>query len=142
MDIENPNKEQEKEQLRRTKLLIVDDIEIYTKSLEVVFKKDVGVLTANSLESAKKILEESEKEIGCVITDIQLTQGGSEGLELIKFIKENYPDINVIANSSEQEYIDEALKIGADESFKKPIDVLEIRKSVLENFEDTKDSSK
>jgi DNA-binding NtrC family response regulator len=142
MNIENQNinDEEKKELLKRTKLLLVDDEVAYTKSLDIIFKKKLTTLIAQSLEEAKNNLELYGNEIGCVITDIELSPDNPQGLELITFIKENYPEINVIANSSEQKYVDEAIKLGANAGFKKPIDLVEVIKTVMPIFESDKKS--
>ena len=99
--------------LKKT-LLIVDDSQLIIERLSDALKDHETVkiiLTATGYSEAVEVL--SKKEAGIVLLDIQLS--GKNGIDLLKFIVNEYPDINVImcSNLSSDYYIKLCKKIGA-----------------------------
>ena len=95
-------------------LLIVDDSQLIIERLSDALKDHETVkiiLTATGYSEAVEVL--SKKEAGIVLLDIQLS--GKNGIDLLKFIVKEYPDINVImcSNLSSDYYIKLCKKIGA-----------------------------
>ena len=99
--------------LKKT-LLIVDDSLLIIERLSDALKDQETVkkiLTAGNYSEAVEVL--SKKEAGIVLLDIQLS--GKNGIDLLKFIVKEYPDINVImcSNLASNYYIKLCKKIGA-----------------------------
>ena len=116
------------------KILIVDDEKNMCRSLEILLSAE-GYKTS-SCERADIALKVLEKEdIDLVVTD--LTMPGMNGMDLLKKIKELYPNTQVImmtAYSTVQSAI-EAIKIGAYDYLIKPFsddDILMSAKKALE----------
>ena len=99
--------------LKKT-LLIVDDSLLIIERLSDALKDQETVkkiLTAGNYSEAVEVL--SKNETGIVLLDIQLS--GKNGIDLLKFIVKEYPDINVImcSNLASEYYIKLCKKIGA-----------------------------
>lgn len=116
------------------KILIVDDEKNMCRSLEILLSTD-GYKTC-SCERAEIALKVLEKEsIDLVITD--LTMPGMNGMDLLKRVKELYPNTQVImmtAYSTVQSAI-EAIKIGAYDYLIKPFSDDDILMSVKKALE-------
>lgn len=113
----------------KEKILIVDDIEDYLRSLENVLKRDYEVLTAKSLEEAK---EKAKEGIDIALIDIRLSEEdmtNRDGLVFLEWLKMNYPDIPAVVMSAYQEFdlAVDALNLGAKYFLKKPINLLELK---------------
>ena len=111
-------------------LLIVDDIEDYLSSLERLLNKDYNVITARSLSEAKE--KTSIEKLDIAIVDIRLSEedvNNKDGLLLLKWMKEQYPDIPVIMMSAYKDFNSAvaALNHGAKHFLKKPINVSELQ---------------
>ena len=127
----------EKMKESKAKILIVDDIEDYLRSLENVIKKDYEVLTAKSLEEAK---EKAKEVIDIALIDIRLSEedmANRDGLVFLEWLKMNYPDIPAVVMSAYQEFdlAVDALNLGAKYFLKKPINLVELKgtlKTLLE----------
>lgn len=70
-------------------ILIVEDIQSIREGIKDLLAMDYKVFDAENYDSAVEILK-SEK-INLVITDIRMP--GKSGLDLVKYIQKNYPDI-------------------------------------------------
>ncbi|MGC8763080.1 MAG: response regulator [Acidobacteriota bacterium] len=107
------------------KILVVDDESATAFGLKALMEtEEVKVLTATSLQSAKRILEREKVDV--LLTDIRLTGTlGSEGLELLEFTKANYPDTRVILMTGygDPAVMEKAHKLGADCYFEKPVEL-------------------
>ncbi|HOJ52729.1 MAG TPA: sigma-54 dependent transcriptional regulator [Syntrophales bacterium] len=105
--------------MRRT-ILIVDDEESILKSLGAILTDEgYEVLTAESGEQALKIIDEELPSL--VLLDIWLP--GIDGLEVLKRIKSEYPQIMVIMMSGHGtiETAVRATKLGAFDFIEKPL---------------------
>ena len=116
------------------KILIVDDEKNMCRSLEILLESETNckVSSVTSAEAALKVLDKTDYDL--VVTD--LTMPGMNGMELLRSIKENYPQTQVImmtAYSSVQSAI-EAIKIGAYDYLLKPFSddefLLSVRKAL------------
>lgn len=107
------------------KILVVDDESATAFGLKALMEtEEVRVLTATNLETAKRILE-SEK-VDVLLTDVRLTGTlGSEGLELLEFVKAAYPETRVILMTGygDPAVMEKAHKMGADCYFEKPVEL-------------------
>lgn len=93
-------------------ILVVDDMRDYREMLSIILQeKGYVVHTASCINEAIKIIKSREIEI--VVTDLIMKD--ETGIQLLKWIKENYPEIGVILVTAygTVETAVEALKIGA-----------------------------
>lgn len=115
-------------------LLIIDDEKGLLEVLNVVFRKEgYEVRTATSGAEGLDIL--NSKAIDLVITDIRMPH--ISGMEVLKYVKENQPEIPVIvitAYGSIAQAV-EALKAGALDYIVKPFDVEELKILVARGLE-------
>jgi two-component system, NtrC family, response regulator len=127
-------------------ILLVDDEQRMCRSLQILLEGegDFSIFTANNADEALKILE--KKPVDLVVTDLTMP-GGMDGMALLKRIRSDYPETQVImmtAYSTVQSAI-EAIKIGAQDYLVKPFDdnqfimavkkALEISQLKTENLE-------
>jgi DNA-binding NarL/FixJ family response regulator len=111
------------ENLSRATLLIVDDslliIERLIDSLKD-HKTVKNIFTAFNYSEAVKMLGEIKTDI--VLLDIQLS--GKNGIDLLKFIGKEYPDIKVImcSNLTSDYYVKLCKKLGAKQFIDKSKD--------------------
>jgi len=104
---------------RKGKILVVDDIKA---TLEVIQRNLTGagytVFTAHNVYDAIKFLEATPVEL--VITDIKMPK--VSGIDLIKHIRDNYKDMEIIAITGYPTIHGaiESVKAGADEYLPKP----------------------
>lgn len=113
------------------RLLIVEDEETLRASLKRVFSKDG--YQAEAVENAEAALEMLEKDIyDIIITDIILP--GIDGIELLKRIKEKFPDqiVIIVTAYASLETAVEALRAGAYDYVVKPI-IHEELKQIVKN---------
>lgn len=113
------------------RLLIVEDEETIREYLAVMLKKDgYEIYQASNGVQAQEILR--KKVIDLVLTDIQMPE--MDGLTLLKWIKQSWPEIEVIMITAfgSIEGAVEAIKNGAFHYVTKPFKIEEIR-SVVDN---------
>ena len=98
------------------KVLLVDDENLLLDSLDIILSLNnmevVG--KANDGKAAMKILDSMDKS--CDIALVDLNMKGMGGIELIKRIKENYPEIKILVLTTfyDDKNITEAIAGGAD----------------------------
>lgn len=119
------------------KIMIVDD----EKDVEILFRQQfrrevkegrVELCYAFSGEEALQYLNQSSPpDVVWVLSDINMP--GMNGLELLKALKERYPDIRVsmITAYSDDQNFKTAMSTGAEHYFTKPIDFDQVKKDVL-----------
>ncbi len=110
-----------------SKLLLIDDEEAIVRVLSISLKSDgYDVLTAYSGEEGIGVFLKESPDI--VLTDIKMP--GMDGIEVLKRVKENNPDAEVIiiTGHGDMHSAIEALKLGASDFINKPFrdEVLEI----------------
>ena len=101
------------------KILVVDDEPSVTGSLELILSgAGFEVLTAHSFADSTKILKHTQADL--VITDLRLSD--ASGIDLIKHIKRNTPDVEVILMTAygSLDVTIEAIKAGAYYYLEKP----------------------
>jgi DNA-binding NtrC family response regulator len=110
-------------------VLIVDDEKsfrtLYSQTVNVL---DVNVITVASGEDALELIKNQTPNI--VISDVRMT--GINGIELLKKVKENFPDLPfllVTAYASIRDAVS-SLKYGAIDYLEKPIDLDELQAAV------------
>jgi len=115
------------------KMMIVDDEETLTYSLYQSFilaQQNFEVVTAASGEEASEKLRSSKFDL--VITDISMP--GMSGIELLTYIKKNYPETEVIIMTAygSEEKREEAMKNGARYYIEKPFEIREFKQLVMD----------
>jgi two-component system response regulator PilR (NtrC family) len=113
----------------KSKILVVDDEVSIREFLDIMLKKEgYEVTLAEDGQKAKDIL--SKKSFDMVISDLQMPN--VTGLELLKFVKDSYPDIvfMMITAFGTTETAVEAMKIGAYDYITKPFKLDEVRLNI------------
>lgn len=116
------------------KILIVDDEPTILLTLSYALRsKDVDVITASRLEPAEEALKKHTFDL--VIADIRMSgMLGEEGLELLTYIKRNWPSTRVIIMTAHgtDEIRQDAYERGAVHYYQKPVDIRELMQKIEE----------
>jgi YesN/AraC family two-component response regulator len=119
--------------------MIVDD----ERDVEILFRQQfrkevrdglIDLCYAFSGEEALEYLKSlSPPDVVCILSDINMP--GINGLELLKLVKEKYPQIRVsmITAYGDEYNFKTAMSTGAEHYFTKPIDFVQIKRDML-NF--------
>lgn len=119
-------------------LLIVDDEKAYARSLAFALKRDFETITASSLDEALNRLKEGN--IRAALLDVRLDENDSsnkDGLRILEWINQNCPVVQsfVMTSYKDEGYREEAVKLGAQYFFDKPIDILQMRAILKEKMD-------
>ena len=111
------------------KILIIDDIEDYLFSLKNALKDEYEIITAKTLDEAKK---KTSKDIDIALIDIRLSEKdvtNRDGLIYLEWLKMNYPETHAVIMSAYKEFdlAVDALNLGAEYFLKKPINLTELK---------------
>lgn len=114
-------------------VLLVDDIPEYVDTMELNLPDECRAVAAYSSEAAKKNMAKEQPALA--VLDVRLNEADAEnreGLELLKWIKANYPSVPVIMISAyrEFEFEAESLDLGAEYFLRKPVQPDEFRECV------------
>lgn len=116
------------------KILIVDDEPTILLTLSYALRsRDVDVITASRLEPAEEALKKHTFDL--VIADIRMSgMLGEEGLELLTYIKRNWPGTKVIIMTAHgtDEVRQDAYARGAVHYYQKPVDIRELMQKIEE----------
>jgi two-component system response regulator PilR (NtrC family) len=110
----------------KPRILVVDDEESIREFLNIMLKKEGYEVTC--VEDGQKAMDLLKKKtFEMVISDLQMPH--VTGLELLKFVKENYPDLlfMLITAFGTTETAVEAMKLGAYDYITKPFKLDEVR---------------
>ena len=113
------------------KILVVDDLAINRELIrEALCDCEYEISEAETASGALERLEHRETDL--VITDVRMP--GMSGVELLKRLHRDYPDIVVVLISAFASISDavEAMKLGAQHYLSRPLDIDEL-KSVIEH---------
>ena len=117
-----------------TSILIVDDEPTILLTLSYALRsKSVEVITASRLEPAEEALK--KQDIDLVIADIRMSgMLGEEGLELLTYIKRNWPGTRVIVMTAHgtDEVRQDAFERGAVHYYQKPVDIRVLMRKIEE----------
>jgi len=121
----------------------IDDSPTITKHLNYLFKKHdeiEWVGHAFDLAEGKKIIKSQLPDV--ILLDIMVNE--ESGFELLHFIKQNYPDIEVymLSNLSDEIYIKKSKQQGASQFIDKSFDFESISSLLLKKYEDKKSEQK
>ena len=107
-----------------SKVLLVDDEREFVQTLsERLLMRDMGSAVAYDGESALAMIHEHEDEPEVMILDLKMP--GSDGIEVLKRVKQTRPEIEVIiltGHGSEQDRRN-CLELGAFAYLQKPVDI-------------------
>jgi CheY-like chemotaxis protein len=104
------------------KILVVDDEEIARASLAFALRAGLSgciVLPAGSGWEALEVL--ASETVDLVITDLRMPE--MDGLELILFLRRNFPGLPAIVVSGRTNATEEAIKVGSLDCFTKPFNM-------------------
>ena len=108
------------------KILILDDEEIVVTRLKATLEKE-GYVVETFIDSqiAKKRIEENKFDI--VVTDLKMAN--IDGMQLFHFVKEKYPDTEVILISgfATLNVVKDALQEGVRDVIAKPFKISQIK---------------
>ncbi|EWG12799.1 response regulator [Cytobacillus firmus] len=126
-----------------TKLLIADDEQIEREGLEVILQKafpDVEISQAKNGKMAVQLAKELYPDL--ILMDIQMP--GMNGLEAIKLISEDDPDIKFIMITAFDtfDYARQAIKLGVKDYLLKPSKITEIEATVGKVLEEIEEERK
>ena len=115
------------------KLLIVDDEQGSREALRLIFSQEYTVLLAATAEEAQAIL--SREQVALTLLDVVMP--GRSGLDLLRQIHADHPDLPVIMVSASTAIppVVEAIRQGAVDFVGKPFDVENIRHVVRRALE-------
>lgn len=105
---------------KRTKVLLIEDDELFRESIIDYLDEEYEVLAADSAEEALRLLKEQSPELA--LLDINLP--GMDGMEFLKKVKpleSNLPVIMLTASESIPKVV-ESVKLGAYDYLTKPLD--------------------
>jgi DNA-binding response OmpR family regulator len=112
-----------------TQVLVVDDERFFREALRELLDGDghAVVLAANAAEALDAA---EDPRVGVVVLDIQLPD--QSGLTVLRVLREKRPSLRVVMLSAhtDQEYVLEALRLGACDYLAKPLHEEEVRLSV------------
>jgi CheY-like chemotaxis protein len=120
------------------KIMVVDDEQDMKLLFEQRFRKEIksgqiAFLFAFSGEEARDYLKSNGAEdVNQILSDINMP--GMNGLELLKWIKNNYPELKVamITAYGDQNNYDQAIEYGCDDYMTKPINFDRLKEKVLQ----------
>ncbi|MCK4856985.1 MAG: response regulator [candidate division Zixibacteria bacterium] len=113
------------DKLNKPVILVVDDEEIMRNVIAKMLKgRGYEIETADSTLTALELLK--SRSFDLVISDVQMP--GRNGFELLKEVKQTYPEIVVImmTGHSDTYTIKDALMLGAEEYIAKPFKHYEV----------------
>ena len=108
------------------KILIVEDDELMIKILKFILNKE-GYQLSVVMDGLSAVEQIHSINPDMVITDLMLPY--KSGLEVIRFVKENFKKTPIIVLSSlgeEEHSVSEAFKLGADDFIAKPFNPNEL----------------
>lgn len=123
------------------KILVIDDDIDFLSSLERYLRSEFSILTALSVEDARKLLV---ADISLILLDIRLKNNdpnNREGIDFLKEVKSEYPEIPVIMVTAwgDIDTAVEAMKLGAADFIQKGrVDIREYKKVINNVLEKTR----
>jgi len=122
-------------------VLVVDDEEFVLDTAQQTLETaGYEVLTALDAEAALRLVDEHGEAIDAVITDLRMP--GRSGLELIRTLRAQYPDLSIVAASGVADgRTDEALDAGAQVFLAKPFTAEKLEESLQEVLRSTEETA-
>jgi CheY-like chemotaxis protein len=113
----------------RARVLVVDDERFFREAIRELLEGE-GHPVALAATGADALEAAADPAVGVVVLDIQLPD--RSGLEVLRALRERRPELRVVMLSAhtDQEYVLEALRLGACDYLAKPLHEEEMRLSV------------
>lgn len=115
--------------MEKLKILVLDDEKVFREEIREFLESDgFSVLLSAKPSEAFTVL--SENEIDILILDLRLPE--MDGLEVLKKVKVQYPEIEVImiTGHGDMDAVIQAMRHGAVEFFPKPFRLLDMRAAI------------
>ncbi|HSJ96863.1 MAG TPA: response regulator, partial [Myxococcota bacterium] len=121
----------------RARVLVVDDERFFREAIRELLEGE-GHPVSTAATAADALEAAADPGVGVVVLDIQLPD--RSGLEVLRALRERRPELRVVMLSAhtDQEYVLEALRLGACDYLAKPLHEEEMRLSVgraLESYD-------
>lgn len=113
------------------KLLIADNHPIIRKGLELLFSSSSNISIVGSVEDGEAILEfVKNNAVDIVLTEVNLPK--LNGLTVLRYLKNDYPDVKTLIFSGEPEevYAINAIKAGASGYVSKTVNIITISEAI------------
>jgi len=116
------------------RILVIDDDEATRRVLKLLLER-AGYDVTDAADGAAGVRSYREQPADVVLTDILMP--GKEGLETIRELKHDYPDVKIVAMSGgghtgNMDFLILAERLGADRVLSKPIDRQELLQTMSE----------
>jgi len=120
-------------EIKKHRVLIIDDELGPRESLRILLKKQYDVLTADSVSRGIELLRDLNPDV--VVSDIRMPGvNGIEGLKLIREINSEVPVI-MLTGYGALETAQEAIRLGANDYMKKPFDANDMLNIIKRNVD-------
>jgi len=118
------------EDIKNNSVLVVDDEEVIRSVLAFRLSQEEGVEVEAAGDARSALAAIERRPFDAVLTDIKMP--GMNGLELLRRIKERWPEMAVIIMSGHADMSDtiEALRMGAVDFFQKPFELAKVAESL------------
>ena len=80
-------------------LLVEDDGLLLMEASDTLAEAGFTVLEAPHADRALSLLEEHQKQVGVLMTDVDMPQGSMDGFALARLVARRWPDISVLVVS-------------------------------------------
>lgn len=114
-------------------ILYVDDEEMALKYFAQTFSKDFTIITSNSVESAKKILDNQKVKVAVLLADQRMPN--EKGVKLLAYAREQYPQIMRLLTTAYTDIEDAIEAVNTGEIYRyitKPWNVSELKEQLNE----------
>ena len=112
--------------MKEIKILLVDDEEYFVKSLSKYINKmkKLGADFALNGEEALRLVESEAPDV--IVLDLKMP--GIAGVEVLRWVKKAYPDVQVIilTGHGSKKDKEDSLRLGAFEYLEKPVKIKEL----------------
>ncbi len=120
------------------RILVIDDDAQVRQMLKQTLER-AGYEVVDAADGAKGIKFYRDEPTDLVITDIIMPE--KEGIETIMELKRDFPDVKIIAVSGggrvdPGHYLEIACRLGADRTFTKPFDRVELLEAIQQLLDD------
>lgn len=123
--------------MQKTKVLVVDDDEqICEFTREILMKRKYQVFTATNEDTAMELIKKEHPHIA--LLDVRL--GNISGMDVLRKIKELDKNIKIIMVTAldDQENVQQAKLLGADDYITKPFTISELNRVILQKIANLK----
>jgi CheY-like chemotaxis protein len=116
------------------RVLVVDDERFFREAIRELLEAD-GLTVVAAANAAEALEAATDPDLGVVVLDIQLPD--QSGLEVLRTLRDRRPELRMVMLSAhtDQEYVLEALRLGACDYLAKPLHEEELRLSVRRALE-------